>query len=93
MVLEHYGIPTAPFAVVHADTIKGKPPSLTWEDVQGIIQSSKHAKSFSSYPLFAKPLADRSDVVWVILSLCKKSEYPGQAALSVKGQDIVFSSR
>ena len=60
MVLEHYGVPTAPFAIVHADTIEDKALGVTYDHIQSMIQNSRHAKSLSSYPLFAKPLAEGS---------------------------------
>ncbi|KAE8367212.1 hypothetical protein BDV27DRAFT_155181 [Aspergillus caelatus] len=56
MVLQHYGVPTAPFVVLHLDDEE----ELTPEKIQKTIDNSQHAKSLSKYPLFAKPLAEGS---------------------------------
>ncbi|KAE8154679.1 hypothetical protein BDV25DRAFT_126347 [Aspergillus avenaceus] len=55
MVLEYYGVPTAPFAVIQPSREK----NLTPERVQTLLQRSPHAKSLN-YPLFAKPVAEGS---------------------------------
>ncbi|KAB8200688.1 hypothetical protein BDV34DRAFT_204217 [Aspergillus parasiticus] len=52
MVLQHYGIPTAPFVVLHLDDEE----ELTPEEMQKTMDSSQHAKSLTKYPLFAKPM-------------------------------------
>ncbi|KAJ5985321.1 hypothetical protein N7522_012517 [Penicillium canescens] len=59
MVLEHYGIPTSPFAIINLDRYPDKP--ITPNVVNSLTKGSKHASSLldpASYPLFAKPLAE-----------------------------------
>lgn len=58
MVLDHYRVPTAPFAVLHANGTNGL--ELTSTEMDEMIQRSRHAKALSHYPLFAKPLAEHS---------------------------------
>ncbi|PPQ89777.1 hypothetical protein CVT25_008063 [Psilocybe cyanescens] len=54
MVLDHYGVPTAPFACV--------PPRNTWPEKGvspiSIIQNSPHSHALESFPLFVKPAAE-----------------------------------
>lgn len=50
MVLEHYGIPTAPFACI--------PPRNSWSndfDFISVIERSPHREALKSFPLFVKP--------------------------------------
>ncbi|KAF8973904.1 hypothetical protein BDZ97DRAFT_1751846 [Flammula alnicola] len=51
MVLEHYGIPTAPFACI--------PPRNSWPSPDfyplSIIENSAHREALNSFPLFVKP--------------------------------------
>jgi D-alanine-D-alanine ligase-like ATP-grasp enzyme len=59
MVLEHYGIPTSPFAIINLDRHPDKP--ITPNVINALTKGSKHASSLldpASYPLFAKPLAE-----------------------------------
>ena len=53
MVLEHYGIPTAPFACI--------PPRNLWPkdfDPLSVIQNSVHREALNVFPLFLKPAAE-----------------------------------
>ncbi|PYH42978.1 D-alanine--D-alanine ligase family protein [Aspergillus saccharolyticus JOP 1030-1] len=60
MVLEHFGVPTAPFAVVHFDEADPQ-RELTEEEIVSMMHASRHAKTLlANYPLFAKPLAEGS---------------------------------
>ncbi|KAH9474398.1 D-alanine--D-alanine ligase [Psilocybe cubensis] len=59
MVLEHYGVPSAPYACV--------PPRNAWSkaaemSVESVIQSSPHSQALKTFPLFAKPSAEGSGV-------------------------------
>jgi D-alanine-D-alanine ligase-like ATP-grasp enzyme len=59
MVLEHYGIPTSPFAIINLDRHPDTP--ITPDVINSLTKGSKHASSLldpASYPLFAKPLAE-----------------------------------
>lgn len=57
MLLQHYGVPTAPLVVLHLDDEE----ELTPEKIQKTIDHYQHAKkSPSKYPLFANPLAEGS---------------------------------
>lgn len=61
MVLEHYGIPTAPFAVIYLDKHQDK--VLTPNVIRSLTKTSKYAPTLLdplSYPLFVKPLAEGS---------------------------------
>ena len=58
MVLEHFGIRTAPFAIIPAH-----PPIdviLSTKDhmIQRVIENSRHAMGLQQYPLFAKPIGE-----------------------------------
>jgi len=53
MILEHCGVPTAPFAVI--------PPRKSWtRDFAplSVIQNSPHGEALESFPLFLKPAAE-----------------------------------
>jgi D-alanine-D-alanine ligase len=81
MVLEHYGIPTAPFAIVNLDKHN---QVLTPNVIRALTKTSKYAATLLdplSYPLFAKPLAEgsfkgieRSNVIQNIHELCQAVE-------------------
>ncbi|PYH99802.1 D-alanine--D-alanine ligase [Aspergillus ellipticus CBS 707.79] len=60
MVLEHFNVPTAPFAVIHFDDTEGQ-VELSLEEIRSMISKSQHSETIlSQYPLFAKPLAEGS---------------------------------
>lgn len=81
MVLEHYGIPTAPFAIVNLDKHN---KVLTPNIIRALTKTSKYAPTLldpPSYPLFAKPLAEGSlkgikqtNVIQNIDELCQAVE-------------------
>ena len=53
MVLEHYGVPVAPFACI--------PPKILWAenfDPLSVIQNSAHREALNEFPLFLKPAAE-----------------------------------
>ncbi|KAL4888275.1 D-alanine--D-alanine ligase [Aspergillus ambiguus] len=54
MILEHYGVPTAPFAVIHSH--QGKSMLSSERD---LLEGSHHERTLD-YPLFVKPLAEGS---------------------------------
>lgn len=82
MVLEHYGIPTAPFAIVYLDQHHNQ--LLTPNIIRSLTKTSKHTPTLldpPSYPLFAKPLAEgsskgiaHSNVIHNIDELCQVVE-------------------
>lgn len=82
MVLEHYGIPTAPFAVIYLDKLQNR--KLTPDVIGALTKTSKHAPGLlnpTSYPLFVKPLAEgsskgikQSNVIHNIKELCQVVE-------------------
>lgn len=90
MVLEHYGIPTAPFAVIYLDKLQNK--KLTPNVICALTKTSKHAPGLlnpSSYPLFVKPLAEGSskginqtNVIHNINELCQAVENIHSSATS-----------
>ncbi|PWY93861.1 D-alanine--D-alanine ligase [Aspergillus sclerotioniger CBS 115572] len=60
MVLEHFNVPTAPFAVVHFSDTDNK-SQLGLDEIQSMICWSQHSETLlSQYPLLAKPLAEGS---------------------------------
>ncbi|PYI11962.1 D-alanine--D-alanine ligase [Aspergillus sclerotiicarbonarius CBS 121057] len=60
MVLEHFNVPTARFAVVHFSDTDNK-SELSLDEIQSMIRRSRHSERLlSQYPLFAKPLAEGS---------------------------------
>ncbi|PYI24474.1 D-alanine--D-alanine ligase [Aspergillus violaceofuscus CBS 115571] len=62
MVLEHFGVATAPFAVVHFDHV-GDNEELSGEEILGQMRRSRHAETLLGprrWPLFVKPLAEGS---------------------------------
>jgi D-alanine-D-alanine ligase-like ATP-grasp enzyme len=90
MVLEHYGIPTAPFAIVNLDK---QTQVLTPNVIRALTKTSKYAATLldpPSYPLFAKPLAEgsskgikQSNVIHDINKLCQAAEELRSSASSV----------
>ena len=90
MVLEHYGIPTAPFAVVYLDKLHNR--TITPQVICALTKTSKHAPGLlnpSSYPLFVKPLAEgsskgikQSNVIHNIDELCRAVEAIHSSATS-----------
>ena len=89
MVLEHYGVPTAPFACI--------PPRNSWPGVDfcplSVIGSSPHCDALDSYPLFVKPASvstgigisrinkvhDREQLAHIVEEITK--QYPTQTVL------------
>ncbi|RAH51251.1 D-alanine--D-alanine ligase family protein [Aspergillus brunneoviolaceus CBS 621.78] len=62
MVLEHFGVATAPFAVVHFDDSPLN-KELSGEEILGQMRRSQHAETLlgpGGWPLFVKPLAEGS---------------------------------
>ncbi|BCR84009.1 D-alanine--D-alanine ligase family protein [Aspergillus chevalieri] len=57
MVLEHQGIPTAPFAVVPA---LWTPNGSTAKTVSQLLEKSIHAEELKDFPLFIKPACEGS---------------------------------
>ncbi|CAG8083814.1 unnamed protein product [Penicillium salamii] len=90
MVLEHYGIPTAPFAVVYLDKLRNR--TITPQVICALTKTSKHARGLlnpSSYPLFVKPLAEgsskgikQSNVIHSMDELCRAVETIHSSATS-----------
>ena len=58
MVLEHFGIRTAPFAIIPAHPPVDVTMSTKDHMIQRIIENSRHAVSLQQYPLFAKPIGE-----------------------------------
>ena len=58
MVLEHFGIRTAPFAIIPAHPPKDVILSSKNDMIQQVIENSRHAVSLQQYPLFAKPIGE-----------------------------------
>ncbi|KAF8807530.1 D-alanine--D-alanine ligase [Phlegmacium glaucopus] len=89
MVLEHYGIPTAPFACI--------PPRVSWPTSKhcpiATIEKSKHRQALQSFPLFVKPSSgstgigisqlnkvnNQSELIDVVEDISKR--YPTQSIL------------
>ncbi|PYH53818.1 D-alanine--D-alanine ligase family protein [Aspergillus niger CBS 101883] len=60
MVLEHFNVPTAPFAVIHFDHTAEK-TQVSLDEILSMIRMSRHSETLlSQYPLFVKPLAEGS---------------------------------
>ena len=57
MVLEHFGIATAPFAIISRDPQAGL-VARTSERVKMAIETSCHGPELRNYPLFAKPVGE-----------------------------------
>ena len=57
IILNHFGIDTAPFAIIPSKSrTKSELPTL--DRVQHAIESSRHAAALQEYPLFAKPIGE-----------------------------------
>lgn len=79
MVLEHFGIRTAPFAIIPA-----RPPVdvvLSTKDdmIQRVIENSRHAAGLQRYPLFAKPMGEGTSK-WI---QCNKITKPENLKMTV----------
>ena len=93
MVLEHQGIPTAPFAVVPA---LWTPKDLTVKTVSQLLDSSIHADELKDFPLFIKPACEGSSKgIYTFSKVSSPSElkvgiqklqarFPGQSILVEK---------
>ena len=57
MVLEHFGIATAPFAIISRDPQAGL-VARTSERVKMALETSCHGPELRNYPLFAKPVGE-----------------------------------
>ena len=57
MVLEHFAIATAPFAII-SRTSQANRGARTSERVKLTIQNSRHGAELRKYPLFAKPIGE-----------------------------------
>lgn len=57
MVLEHFGIATAPFAIISREP-QTSVGAKTTERVRLAIQNSRHGSELRKYPLFAKPIGE-----------------------------------
>ena len=57
MVLEHFGIATAPFAMISRDR-RASLGARTTKCVQLGIENSRHGTELRKYPLFAKPIGE-----------------------------------
>ena len=55
MILERFGIATAPFAIISRDP-QASLGVRTTERVQLAIENSRHGTDLQKYPLFAKPV-------------------------------------
>ena len=58
MVLEHFGIRTAPFAIIPAHPPVDVVLSTKDHMIQRVIENSRHAVGLQQYPLFAKPIGE-----------------------------------
>ena len=58
MVLEHFGIRTAPFAIIPAHPPIDAILSTKDHMIQRVIKNSCHAVGLQQYPLFAKPIGE-----------------------------------
>ena len=58
MVLEHFGIRTAPFAIVPAHLPIDVILSTKDHTIQRVLENSRHAVGLQQYPLFAKPIGE-----------------------------------
>ena len=57
MVLEHFGIATAPYAIIPRDP-QASEGARTTERIKLAIDSSRHGPELRKYPLFAKPIGE-----------------------------------
>ena len=58
MVLEHFGIRTAPFAIIPAHLPIDVILSTKDHTIQRVLENSRHAVGLQQYPLFAKPIGE-----------------------------------
>ena len=58
MVLEHFGIRTAPFAIIPAHPLVDDILSTKDHMIQRVVENSRHAVGLQQYPLFAKPIGE-----------------------------------
>ena len=90
MILEHFGIPTAPFCVISREDISS-PTSACQGTHSDIIPRCRHAEALKSYPLFAKPAAEYSSTGTQKISQASELE-PTISNLRAQhpGQDILL---
>lgn len=95
MVLEHFGIQTAPFAVIPNDSGNGS-ASQEPDRTQRAIECSRHAAALKVYPLFAKPIAEHTSKGVLLSSKIKESEdlekTINELGALYHGQDILLET-
>lgn len=74
MVLEHFGIATAPFAMISRDP-QASLRARTTERIKFAIEISRHGPDMRRYPLFAKPIGEGASKGILVSSNIKRPDY------------------
>ena len=94
MVLEHFGIRTAPFAIIPAHHQVDAIPSTKDLVIQRVIKESRHAVGLQLYPLFAKPIGEgTSKGIFQCNKITKSEDLTStldQLSISYGNQDILL---
>ena len=95
MVLEHFGIATAPFAIISRDP-QASLGAKTTERIRLAIENSRHGPELRKYPLFAKPIGEGT---LKEISISSKIRRPDDLTSNINqlqavygGQDVLLES-
>lgn len=95
MVLEHFGIATAPFAIISRDPGAGV-VARTSERVELAIETSRHGPELREYPLFAKPIGEGTSKGILVSSKIRRPDdlIPAidQLEAVYSGQDVLLET-
>ena len=90
MVLEHFGIRTAPFAIIPAHPPVDVVPSTKDHMIQRVIEYSRHAVGLQRFPLFAKPMGEGTSKG---ILQCNKINRPEDLILTVEKLSALYGNQ
>ena len=90
MVLEHFGIRTAPFAIIPARPAIDVTPSTKDHMIQQVIDDSRHAVGLQQYPLFAKPIGEGTSKG---ILQCNKITRPENLKMTVGTLGVLYGNQ
>lgn len=90
MVLEHFGLRTAPFAIIPPQTQIDVTSPTKDDTIQRALEDSHHAVSLTQYPLFAKPIGE---CTLKGIFLCNKIIKAEDLALTVDKLRVLYGNQ
>lgn len=90
MVLEHFGLRTAPFAIIPPQTQIDVTAQTKDDTIQRAIEDSHHAVRLTQYPLFARPIGECTSKG---IFQCNKITKPEDLALTVDKLRVLYGNQ